>query len=192
MLDYTVPRVHSLDTNTVMKTRFIFGTQCAVAKLAARDRKLAAQLRYQYWYLSCVCNKSKLRSRLWCCSTIYASEHRLGGGAKSRALYQKLVMGKIGVFITVLVSKLWLRVKQLIFSLALKSRSNDVTPSFSGNKKFSRGWMRGPRRPTYRTEKPQGTFREITIFLGDEYHKKYFYLIISMKSKWVSIRNFFS
>ena len=31
---------HSLDTNTVMETRFIFGTQCTVAMLAAGDRKL--------------------------------------------------------------------------------------------------------------------------------------------------------
>ena len=37
---------------------------------------------------------------------IYASERGLGGGAKFRTLYQKLLMGKIGVFITVL-SKLW-------------------------------------------------------------------------------------
>ena len=36
---------HSLDTNAVMKTRFIFGTQCVVPMLAAGDRKLAAQLR---------------------------------------------------------------------------------------------------------------------------------------------------
>ena len=97
---------HSLDTNTFMKTRFIFRTQSAVANLAAGDRKLAAQLRYQYWYLNCVCNKTKLRSDLWCCSTIYTSERGLGGGAKFRALYQKPQMGKIGVFITVLVSKL--------------------------------------------------------------------------------------
>ena len=99
--------VHNSDTNTVMKTRFIFGTQCAVAILAAGDGKLAAQFRYQYWYLSFVCNKTKSRSRLWCCSTIYASERGLGRGIKFRALYQKLLMGKIGVFTTVLVSKLW-------------------------------------------------------------------------------------
>jgi len=41
-----------------------------------------------YWYLSCGCNKTKLSSHLWCCSTIYASECGLGGGAKFRALYQ--------------------------------------------------------------------------------------------------------
>ena len=97
LIDYE----HSLDTNTVMKIRFIFGTQCAVAMLAAGARKLAAQLGYPYWYLSCVCNKTKLRSRLWCCSTIYAMERGLGGGAKFRVLYQKLLMGNIGVFITV-------------------------------------------------------------------------------------------
>ena len=95
----------SLDTNAVMKTRFIFGTQCAVAMLAAGDRKLVLVSNWitgnWYWYLSCVCNKTKLRSRLWCCSTIYASERGLGGGAKFRALYQKLIMGKIGVFIIV-------------------------------------------------------------------------------------------
>ena len=92
---------HSLDNNTVMKIRFIFGTQCGVAMLAAGDRKLAAQLRYRYWHLSCVSNKTKLLSRLWCCSTIYALERGLGGGAKFTTLYQKLLIGKIGVFITV-------------------------------------------------------------------------------------------
>ena len=35
---------------------------------------------------------------LW---TIYAPERGLEGGARFRAMYQKLLMGKIGVFITV-------------------------------------------------------------------------------------------
>ena len=84
-----------------MKILFIFGTQCAEATLAAGDRNLAAEPRYQYWYLSCVCNKTKLRSCVWCCSTFYVSERGLGGGAKLKAVYQKLLMGKIGAFITV-------------------------------------------------------------------------------------------
>ena len=54
-----------------------------------------------------VCSKTKLRSRLWFFSTTYASERGLWGGAKFRPLYQKLLMGKIGVFVTLLVSKLW-------------------------------------------------------------------------------------
>ena len=61
-------------------------------------------------------NSSKLWcSRLWCCSMIYASERGLGGSAKLRALHQKLLMGKIGAFITVLISKLWFSVLIMIF-----------------------------------------------------------------------------
>ena len=78
---------HSIDTNTVMKTLFIFGTQCAVAMLATGERKLAATKQNcvpAYGVLVRSTRRSGLR-----------------GGAKFRALYQKLLMGKIGIFTTV-------------------------------------------------------------------------------------------
>ena len=69
-------------------------------------------------------------SRLWYCSTIYASELGLGGGAKFRALYQKLLMGKIGVFITVLVSKLWYEHTQEYLSPTVSARIKAPLISF--------------------------------------------------------------